>query len=270
MPTQRHALWSGSVGFGLVAVPVAALAAVHPSRASFNLIHEPDRSRVDRRMFCPAEEVFVHPEHMQRGYEYEPGEFIVVRDDEIAGLAPKRSKAIEIQEFVALDAIDSAFYARPYYLVPTGPEKPYQLLVETLASKRVAGLSEFVMHAREHFCALLSLEGVLVLMTLRYPDELRSTVGLAPSAKADKQQVRAMRSAIDELSRDFDIGELEDGYQQRVEQLIKRKRRRKQVVAVYERDEDEDEAATGGDALEQVDLVAALEASLAREREGGE
>ncbi len=270
MATEHRGIWSGTVGFGLVSVPVALVTALRTSRSSFRLIHEPDKSRIRQRMYCPAHALFVHPEHIQRGYEVEPGEHVIVRDDEIEALEPKRSKSIEIQEFVECSAILPAYIDRPYYMIPTGPAKPYRLLVETLAAEQRAGIAEFVMHGQEHFCAVQSVAGVLCLLLLRYPEEVRSPDELVGDWKAVKEDVSRMRKAIDKARKPFDPDALENEYQKRVDKLVARKRRRKEVVHVVEAERPTTaEGAAGEPGSGDVDLVAALEESLARERSGG-
>ena len=269
MAKGRHALWSGSVTFGLVSVPVAALPVVRSARTAFHLLHRPDASRLQRRMFCPEENVFVHPEHIQRGFEVEPGRFIVISDEEIDAIAPGRSKTIEIQQFVPVESIGPACYARPYYLVPTRAAKPYQLLAETLAKTGRAGLSEFVMHAREHLAAVQSVAGVLCLMLLRYPAQLRDSQDVQVASEARDEDVAAISQEIEKAAGPFRPEDLEDEYRRRVEDLIDRKRQAGQIVQGPDVPEspEQTEDLQGN---EEVDLVAALEASLAQERSRGE
>jgi DNA end-binding protein Ku len=272
MAGRGHSLWSGTLTFGLVSVPVAVVPAVHSRRKAFHLLHEPDASRLERRMFCPSEEVFVHPEHIQRGYEVEQGKYVVIEDAEIQSIAPKRSKTIEIQQFVQRSRIDPAYYERPYYLVPTGAEKPYRLLVETLAQLDRAGLSEFVMHAREHFCAIQSIGGALCLMKLRYPDELRNGQEVAARAEAEASDVRSIKDAISKSKIAFDPVDLTDEYRRRVDKLIRKKKEEGTVEGPDSQEGDEASQAGQGPAEgegKQTDLVSALEASLAKEKEKG-
>lgn len=264
MPANPHRLWSGSLTFGLVSMPVALVTALTPTRNAFHLIHRTDKSRLNRRMFCPRENVFVHPEHIQRGYEVEPGRYVTVTSDEIEAIAPDRSTTIEILEFVDVDRIEPAHFVRPYYLVPTGAEKPYRLLVDILGEMKKAGISEFVMHEREHFCAVRSVDGALCLMVLRYSNEIRSPEGIVPDAEAKEDFVNSMRVAIKKSMKQFRPEEIVDEYQERVDKLIQKKKRKHEVVQVYEAEEE-------GEELEEIeagemDLVAALEKSLSREK----
>ncbi|MFP4054611.1 MAG: Ku protein [Phycisphaerae bacterium] len=272
MPAGAHALWSGTLSFGLVSVPVAVVTAVRSRRSAFHKLHRPDVSRLERRMYCPEEKVFVHPEHIVRGYEIEEGKFVIVRDSEIESVAPKRSSTIEIQEFVDSGEIDPARYERPYYIVPTGAEKPYTLLVEVLAETGRTGIAELVMHAREHLVAVQSIEGVLCLLILRYPRQLRSADEVTPKADAAGQYVKEMKAAIDDAGKDFEPGKLQDEYQKRIDELIHRKKYSEGIVEGAQVEEEETKGAPAGGAgekAEDMDLVAALEESLAREKGKG-
>jgi DNA end-binding protein Ku len=217
-------------------------------------------------MYCPQHDQFVHPEHIQRGYEIEDGTHVIVSDSDIEAIAPTRSKAIEIQEFVDRDEIGPAYYDRPYYLVPTGPAKPYRLLVETLRDQHVAGLAEFVMNAREHFVALQSIDDALCLMTLRYPTELREAQGLFEKSRARSKQVEKMLVEIEKNEKPFDPDDLVDEYQERIDRLIAKKKKKGETVEVTEAEEPHEEAATEGAEAGAGDLVAALEASLKKEK----
>jgi DNA end-binding protein Ku len=268
VPGGRTAIWSGSLSFGLVAVPVAILTAVRPKPGTFHLLHEKDAARLKRRLFCPSDQQFVSADAVVRGFEVEEGQHVIVEDEEIRSLAPRRSRTIEIQEFVDLDRIHPAYYDRPYYLVPTGPEKPYRLLVEVLGELHKAGIAQFVMNEREKFCCLQSIEGTLCLLLLRFPEELRSADELIPDAEPRTDDVDAMVKTIKRMDWKFDPNELTDEYEERVQKLIKRKRKRHEIVEAPEVEEEEGpEAASGEGGEMEIDLVSALEESLARERE---
>jgi DNA end-binding protein Ku len=138
------ALWKGTVSFGLVAVPVQILPAIRSHRTAFRMLHAEDNSPVQRKMLCPEENVFVHPEHQQRGYPLPDGGHVIVLDSELKELEPKRSEDIEIESFVDLGQVDPVFFDRPYYVLPAGPEKPYRLLVEALADSNKAGIAKLL------------------------------------------------------------------------------------------------------------------------------
>jgi DNA end-binding protein Ku len=273
MAEPGRAFWKGSISFGLVTVPVALLRATRSLRSAFHLMHATDHARLRRRLYCPAHEAFVPPDQVRRGYELEDGRHVVVEDEEIEALAPGRSRSIEIQEFVPRSRLGPAWYQRPYYLVPTGPQKPYRLLVEVLAEQDAAGLAEVVLQSRQHLCALESLDGALCLFLLRYPGELRDPGDVRETlqeadAEAEAAQVRAMAKAIESLRADFDPDALEDEYQRRVVRLAERKREQGQTVRVAEPEEDREGRGEAAERGEAVDLMAALEESLEREKAG--
>ena len=265
-----RSLWSGTVSFGLVSIPVNMVPAVRPQRVQFHILHRADNARLSRRMYCPEHNAVVHPEHMIRGYEVAANEWVTVTEEELESLEPKRSRSIEITDFVGLDAIPAVYYDRPYYLVPDGAEKPYGLLVEALSRSRRAGIARFVMHGREHLVAVRAIESALCLMMLHYAVEVRSADELAVDlAAAEEKLVRSMRQAAKKMSGPLKLDEFENEQMQELERVIAEKRKRAGTVegAHVEGQEEsagaEDDEA-GGEA--PVDLVAALEASLAREK----
>ena len=259
-----NALWSGTLSFGLVSVPVAMISATHSRRSDFHLLHKTDHSRLRRRMFCPKQETFVLPEHIVRGYEVSPDKYVVIQDSDIESIAPDRSRSIEVEMFVPVKDIDPLYYRRPYYLVPAGAEKAYRLLVETLKQAGKAGIAQFVMHDRQYLCAVLSIDDALCLVTLYFQPEVLGTEELAGHGKANASQVRAIRQSIDKLKGDFKPERLRDIYQERVQRLIHNKQKHHETVEVpaAQREHEESEAETA----EGVDLIEALEASLAKAR----
>ena len=165
-----HGIWSGTISFSLVAIPVQLVKAVEPGRVSFHLLHSKDYSPLARRMFCPEEEVMVPPEEIIRGYEIGPDKYILITDEELESVSPERSRTIEIVEFIDMQEVDPIYYDHPYYLVPTkGGEKAYRLLAEVMRRTNKAGLAKFVLHEREYLVAVKSTEGALALITLHYP-----------------------------------------------------------------------------------------------------
>ena len=156
-------IWSGTISFSLVAIPVQLVKAVEPGRISFHLLHNKDYSRLTRRMFCPEENTMVPPDETIRGYEIVPGKYILLSDEELESVSPERSRTIEIVEFIDLKEVDPVFYDHPYYLVPSkGGEKAYQLLVEVMRRTNKAGLAKFVLAEREYLVVVSSREELAV------------------------------------------------------------------------------------------------------------
>src|SRR5512139_2950075 len=166
-------IWSGTISFSLVAIPVRLVKAIEPGRISFRLLHSKDYSPLARRMFCPEQETTVATDEIVRGYEIEPDKDILMTDEELESVSPERSRTIEIVEFIDLKEVDPVYFDHPYYLVPAkGGEKAYRLLAEVMRRTNKAGLARFVLHEREYLVAVKSTEGVLALITLHYPEEI--------------------------------------------------------------------------------------------------
>src|SRR6185369_4749775 len=168
-------IWSGTISFSLVAIPVQLVKAIAPGRISFRLLHSKDYSPLARRMFCPDEDKMVPPEEIVRGYEIAPDRYLPITDEELESVSPERSRTIEIVEFIDMEEVDPIYYDHPYYLVPLkGGEKAYRLLAEAMRRTNRAGLAKFVLAEREYLVAVRSTEGVLALTTLHYSEEIVS------------------------------------------------------------------------------------------------
>src|SRR6266496_2878887 len=153
-------IWSGSISFGLVTIPVRLHTAVREKRLHFRTLHDQDMVPLKQKMVDPTTGKEVHREHMVKGYEIEKDRFIIVSDEDLEAAAPKSTKAIEIQDFVELEEIDPLFFDRPYYVSPK-PEgaKPYKLLVEAMEKTGKVGIAKVVMWGKEYLAALRPLEG---------------------------------------------------------------------------------------------------------------
>lgn len=260
---EMQGIWSGTISFSLVAIPVQLVRAVNPGRVSFRLLHSEDYSPLARRMFCPEEEKMVSPDEMIRGYEIGPGKYIVITDEELESVSPERSRTIEIVEFIDMKEVDPIYYEHPYYLVPSkGGEKAYRLLVEVMRRTDKAGLAKFVLGSREYLVAVKSAEGALALITLRYSEEILSDKDISPKevkAEADEKS-RIKKSIRKMMMADFDAKKYADGRRKKIMDLLKRKAREKAPVKAPEVEVEE---GVGPD-----DLVAALEESM-RKAKGG-
>jgi DNA end-binding protein Ku len=264
MAAETHGLWSGVLTFGLVSLPVSIISALASTRRPFHLLHKSDHSRVARRMLCPKDGKTVEPEHFLRGFEVAPDRYVVIRDSDIQAIEPNRSKNIEITDFVDLAEIDPLYFDRPYYIIPQqGAEKPYRLLVETLAELKKAGIAEFIMHAQQHLVAIASLDGALCLLRLHFQQSIVDAKELAPAQQADAADEKVIRQVIEKMTSKFDPEKFRDVYQEQVERLIAQKKKKHQTVTVP-KTAGEEEPAEGGEGGE--DLISALEESLAKAR----
>src|SRR5690348_6989393 len=169
----KRPVWSGSISFGLVNIPVRLFSAISEDRISFHLLHDQDHQRLHREMICPADGKQVHPEHIVRGYEVDGGQFVVVRDEELEACSPQKSHAIDITDFVELDDIDPIYFDRPYYVLPqAGAGKSYRLLVEAMRRAKKVGIARFVLHDKEYLAALRVVEDAILLETMHFGDEV--------------------------------------------------------------------------------------------------
>ncbi|MHB8139555.1 MAG: non-homologous end joining protein Ku [Smithellaceae bacterium] len=250
-----QSIWSGTISFSLVAIPVQLVRAVEPSRVSFRLLHTKDYSPLSRRMFCPREEKIVEPEDIVRGYEIGPDKYITVTDEELESVSPERSRTIEIVEFVDLTDIDSIYYDHPYYLVPSkGGEKAYQLLAEVMRRTNKAGLAKFVMGEREYLVAIKNIEGALSLITLHYSEEILPDDDILSGASpVDALETTRVKKIIKEMTTDFNPAEHANERRKSILTLLKKKAKKQPPVTPPDIEDDEEGP---------VDLVAALEASM--------
>jgi DNA end-binding protein Ku len=255
-------IWSGTVSFGLVAIPVSLVPAVRPPRAGFRLLHDKDHAPLRREMVCPAHNAPVAPSHMVRGFEIKPGHYVTVTDEEIRALEPKRSRTIEITEFVAASAIDPIYYDRPYYLLPDGAEKPYRLLVRALAEEHRAGIARFVLYDREHLVALRGMEGLLCLFLLHFDDEIAAADGLAAKAAAPAKDVKTIEKLIRDMSGPFNPRKYPNREEEKLKKLIASKEKKGSVVEAPEVEEEGGEPAAGEGVSD--DFISVLEGSIAR------
>ncbi len=249
-------IWSGTISFSLVAIPVKLVKAVEPGRVSFRTLHSKDYSPLVRRMFCPAEGVLVPPEEIIRGYELSPGNYLPVTDEELESVSPERSRTIEIVEFIDMAEIDPIYFGHPYYLVPAkGGEKAYRLLAEAMRRTNKAGLAKFVLREREYLVAVKSAQEALVLITLHYHEEILPTDDIAPQeAKIDPEAAGRIKKSIGQMMADFSPEKYADVRREKIMALLQQQAKAKAQV---EAPEVEEQAGEG-----PADLVAALEESM--------
>ena len=246
-------IWSGTISFSLVAIPVQLVKAVAIGRVSFRLLHSKDYSPLARRMFCPEQEKIVPPDEIIRGYEIGPDRYIPITDEELESVSPERSRTIEIVEFIDMQEVDSIYYDHPYYLVPLkGGEKSYQLLAEVMRRTNKAGLAKFVLAEREYLVAVKSTEGALALTTLHYSEEILPDEDISPKeGTIEAEEKSRIRKSVKKMMAAFNPGKYADERREKVMELLKKKAKEKATVEAPEVEEKEGEGPA--------DLIAALE-----------
>ncbi len=259
---MAQGIWSGTISFSLVAIPVRLVRAVAPGRISFRLLHATDYSPLARRMLCPKEDAMVPPDEIVRGYEIVPDHYIPITDEELESVTPERSRTIEIVEFIDMDEVDPVYFDRPYYLVPTkGGEKAYRLLAEVLRQTNRAGLARFVLAEREYLVAVASREGALALTTLHYGEDVLSDANMAPKeGKSAADVKRRIKGDIEKLVAEFDPAKYADARRNRILELLKRKAQEQAPVEAPAVAPEEGEGPP--------DLMAALEAAMRDVKKG--
>jgi DNA end-binding protein Ku len=253
------AIWTGSISFGLVAVPVRVVSATKSQDVRFNQLEEGTNARIRYRKVSEATGDEVPNERIRKGYEISPGQYVVVDDEEMRALAPKASRMIEIEDFVDLEEIDPLYFEQPYYLAPDAAAlKPYRLLVEAMSELHKVAIGRVVIRSKESLVAIRPLDGILCLETMRYADEVQPRSGLIPedAAPADpsEREVAMARQLIEALSGHFEPERYHDEYREQLLEVIRRKAAGEEIVA----------EPTVEEPGKVVDLMAALEASLAR------
>ena len=258
----RRGLWSGTLSFGLVTIPVELHPATHSTRRSLRML-APDGVPLARRYFT-EEGKALESDDLTRGFELDDGRVVVVEDEELERLLPEQSRDIDLSRFVPVASIPPLYFERAYILVPAqGGTSAYRLLASSIERLGKAGIATFVMRERQYIVAITAHGGVLWAETLRFSDELRDkhSVGLE-ARQASAGAVREMRAAIKGLRKArVSERELEDRFWQRLEKLVAKKRAEKRdVVEARSESTQEDSGA------EVIDLMQALQKSLAKSR----
>jgi DNA end-binding protein Ku len=260
-----RAIWSGSISFGLLNVPVKLYSAVSKQTVRFRELREDDGSRVRHKRVAESDGKEVPYEKIVKGYEYAPDQYVVLTREELAELEPARSRAIEIQDFVDLDDIDPIYFEQPYYLGPDkGAAKAYSLLVNAMKESRKVAVARFVLRNKEHLAAIRPMDDVLTLATMRFHDEVTSPQDLDGEVfedekpkKPEKRELEMAKQLIDSLTTDFKADKYRDEYREELLSLLERKAAGKEVVSAPTEEPKPTKAP---------DLMAALEESLAAVR----
>jgi DNA end-binding protein Ku len=257
-----RSIWNGTIAFGLMTVPVKLHTATESKTVHFTEVHLDDGARIEHRRFCSREDKEVEYKDVVKGYEVAENKYVVLDKEEIAAAAGDRGHVVEVEHFVDAGDIDPVFYEKTYYL-GAGKDggQAYRLLHDALEATGRAGIGRFTFHDCEYLTAVRAVDGVLVLHTLRFTDELvpGADVDVAePSKGPGKREVDMARRLIDTLYERFEPDRYEDEYRRAVLDVIERKAKGEEI-APTEEPESED----------QGDLMAMLEASLGGARKGG-
>jgi DNA end-binding protein Ku len=257
-----RALWSGSISFGLVNVPVGLVSAARDLDLHFRQLHRKDGAPIEQRRYCSEENVEVDWEEVARGFDLN-GKQVVVTDAELTLVQPRKTRTVDIEAFVDVEEVDPIYFDHPWFLVPwgesEGTKRAYRLLVKVMESTDRAALGRFVMRTKEYLVLVRPRDGLLSLTTLRFHDEVRPTKGITPSgAKPAKKKVDQAAAVIESLSTDWDPERYKDCYRERLTRVVRDKKKGKTIEAPEEPEQPKPAP----------DLMAALEETLSQMKGG--
>ena len=256
-----RAIWSGTISFGLVNVPVRMYSAIEESDLRFHLVHEKDSGRIGYQKVCKAENEPVPDDEIVKAFEFKKDELVVLTDDDFAAAKSEGVKSIEISDFVPYEQIDPIYFERTYFLGPqSGGEKVYALLREAMERTELAALGKYVMRDKQHLGCLRVRDGVITLEKMFFHDEIRPSTEIAPrKAKVPKAELEMATTLIEQFKGTFEPEKYEDTYREALCAIIKAKQKGETITAAPVEEEEE-----------PADLLAALKASVdaAKRRKG--
>lgn len=262
---MARAIWSGSISFGLVNVPVKVYAAIREHKVHFHQVDKDSGSRVRYQKVAEKTGKPVEDKNLELGYEVGQQKLVVMDPDEVKALRPATTQTIDITAFVDLNEVDPVFYQRTYWLAPDGKgsERAYRLLVAAMEDRSKVGIGMVVMRNKQYLAAIRAREGALAMSTMHFADEVldRSTIDAIPArgAKAPANELRLATQIIDSLAEPWKPSQYHDTYTEEVQDLIKRHEKGEDLVV-----EDRSPAAEAN----ITDLVEALQASLDAQKKG--
>ena len=261
---MARAIWSGSISFGLVNIPIKLFNAVSRKNVSFNQIDSRTGSRVKMQRVSAADGTEVPYEAIVKGYELSPDRYVLIEPEELDNLDPEATHTIDIEEFVRLDEIDPIFYDAAYYVAPVkGTEKPYALLVKAMEEEGKVAIARFVMRTKQYLAAVRPKDGKLLVSTMVYADEVIpaeevSDLDGIEDIDVSERELLMAKQLIDSLTADFAPERFRDEYRDKVLELIEQKAAGVETIV---------EAPAAVEETKVVDLLAALEASVKEARD---
>ena len=262
-----RSIWTGAISFGLVTVPVKLYSAVNRKTVRFHQLSSKTGVRIAQKRVDAQSGDEVPYEDIVKGYELSPDRYVVIEPAELDTLQPKKTKTIEIEDFVELSQIDPIFYDHPYYLAPgPGGAKPYRLLLEAMAETEKVAIARVVIRSKEQLVAIRAMGDVLEMATMLFADEVSPPERLDElpdpnEVKTTKREVDVAKQLIGSLAGDFEPDKYHDTYREDVLALIERKAAGKEIAVQPEAEEEQAPAP---------DLMSALKASLEAVRAHGD
>ena len=255
-----RSLWSGSISFGLVNVPVRLYSAVQEHKLQFHFVHEKDSSPIGYEKICKKEDKPVPDDEIVKAFEFEKGEYVFMDEQDFEAAKVEGYKTIDIVDFVAYEDIDPIYFAKAYYVGPDrGAEKVYSLLVKAMEDSELAGIAKFVMRDKQHLGALRIRDGVIMLEQLYFADEIRPIDEIKASrARVSQQELQMAERLIESFTTEWKPEKYKDNYRDELCAIIRAKRKGQEIHAAPELEEEE-----------PADLMTALRESIERSRAAG-
>lgn len=226
---MARALWSGSLSFGLVNIPIEIHTAVRDKGPHFRLLRKTDKSRIRFQRIADTDGEVVEWDDIVKGYEVAKGQFVVLTPEDFERAALKKDRVIDIQDFVESDAVDDRYFDKPYYLLPgKGGDKAYALLREAIRESGRIGIAKFVLRSKQHLAAIEAIGDALVLSTMRFRDELArlEEYEFPETGNVPKKQLQLAQRLIDEFASDWDPDKYTDDYRENIMKVVRAKRDR--------------------------------------------
>jgi DNA end-binding protein Ku len=227
--------WKGYLTFGLISIPIRLSPAARTERISFNQLHKVCHTRLKQPLFCPTCDRMVERSEVEKGYEYEKGQYLLFTQEELDEVEPETAHAMEILEFVKFDEVDPVYFDASYYIAPEeAGQRAYQLLTEAMEKSGYAGIAKIAMHNREYIVIIRPREHGLTLHTMFYSNEIRAE---AEYGQADKGQIKDQertlaQQLIESLAAPFEPDKYHDTYQAGLQNLIEAKSSGRKITAM--------------------------------------
>jgi DNA end-binding protein Ku len=257
---MARALWTGSLSFGLVNIPIEIHTAVRDKGPHFRMLRRTDKSRIHFQRVAESDGEVVEWDDIVKGYEVAKGQYIVLTPEDFEKAALKKDRVIDIQDFVKADAIDDRFFDKPYYLLPgKGGDRAYALLREAIKDSGQIGVAKFVLRTKQRLAAIEAIGDALVLSTMRFRDELAKLEEFDfPAAKAvGKRELQMAQRLIEEFSSEWDAEKYTDDYRHNIMRIVEAKRDKTRPDLVPEADPQ---------SAQVIDLMERLRKSLGTKR----
>ncbi|MES2317463.1 MAG: Ku protein [Pseudomonadota bacterium] len=268
---MARSLWKGAISFGLVHIPVEMYSATTEHSLDLTMLDRRDFSPVGFKRYNKSNDKEVSWDDIVKGYEYSSGEYVVLTDEDLRRANVEATQTIDILAFVDADQVPLLYYQQPYYLAPgKGGDKVYALLRETLRKAGKIGIANVVIRVKQHLAALVCVGDVIVMNTLRYSDEIRSTDDLkipsstARSAAISDKELKMAMALVEGMSEDWKPEQYHDTYREDVLALVEQKVKAKQTKTITMPGKEKAQASTGN----VIDLVALLQQSLGKKPAG--